>query len=135
MLKSLTDLKQEDFVFYNARLKLEKCAPKMFCFNDDVQGTGCVTVAATMAVLHVTNPPTKYLRILFSGAGSADIGRLTKRREGSETACSDQHVNGIRSDHIGSHKTNGKACPEVDSAPFEQSYQGVRLNVRLYRKI
>jgi malate dehydrogenase (oxaloacetate-decarboxylating) len=44
------------------------------CFNDDVQGTGCVTLAAIMGALHVTKDKLSDLRIVMFGAGSAGTG-------------------------------------------------------------
>jgi malate dehydrogenase (oxaloacetate-decarboxylating) len=46
----------------------------MACFNDDVQGTGCVTLAGIMGALHVTKDKLKDLRIVMFGAGSAGTG-------------------------------------------------------------
>ena len=44
----------EDFGLNNARRILDRYTPHMSCFNDDVQGTGAVTLAAIMAAFHVS---------------------------------------------------------------------------------
>ena len=38
----------EDFGLANARRILDRYSPQMACFNDDIQGTGCITLAAIM---------------------------------------------------------------------------------------
>lgn len=64
----------EDFGLPNARRILDKYTSKIACFNDDVQGTGCVTLAAIYAALHVTKTPIKDVRVLLFGAGTAGTG-------------------------------------------------------------
>jgi malate dehydrogenase (oxaloacetate-decarboxylating) len=64
----------EDFGLANARRILEKYSPQMACFNDDVQGTGCVTLAGIMASLHITKLKMQDLRIVMFGAGTAGTG-------------------------------------------------------------
>ncbi|KAF2765623.1 hypothetical protein EJ03DRAFT_279624 [Teratosphaeria nubilosa] len=64
----------EDFGLPNARRILDKYAPQIACFNDDVQGTGCVTLAAIYAACHVANYKLKDLRIVMFGAGTAGTG-------------------------------------------------------------
>lgn len=64
----------EDFGLPNARRLLDRYTPKIACFNDDVQGTGCVTLAAIYAALKVAKLEMKDLRILMYGSGSAGIG-------------------------------------------------------------
>ena len=44
-------ISSEDFGLPNARRLLDKYRPHLPCFNDDVQGTGCVTLAAILAGL------------------------------------------------------------------------------------
>jgi len=41
----------ENFGLPNARRILDKYTPQIACFNNDVQGTGCVTLAAIYAAL------------------------------------------------------------------------------------
>nr|XP_036578508.1 nad-dependent malic enzyme [Colletotrichum truncatum]KAF6785803.1 nad-dependent malic enzyme [Colletotrichum truncatum] len=64
----------EDFGLTNARRILEQYRPHIPCFNDDVQGTGCVTLAAIMAALHVSKQKLSDLRLVIFGAGSAGVG-------------------------------------------------------------
>ncbi|KAK5992597.1 NAD-dependent malic enzyme [Cladobotryum mycophilum] len=71
----------EDFGLSNARRLLDMYRPKMACFNDDVQGTGCVTLAAIMAALHVTGKKLKDIRLVIFGAGSAGAGIADQVRD------------------------------------------------------
>src|SRR5262249_26806811 len=59
-----------DAVHLLARYRDEVC-----CFNDDIQGTGSVTLAGLIAALKVTGGQIRDQRILFLAAGSAAIGR------------------------------------------------------------
>jgi malate dehydrogenase (oxaloacetate-decarboxylating) len=72
---------QEDFGLQNARRILEQYQPKLACFNDDVQGTGCVTLAAIMAALHITGDKMSDLRVVIFGAGSAGTGIADQIRD------------------------------------------------------
>ncbi|KAJ9296943.1 hypothetical protein DTO271G3_4704 [Paecilomyces variotii] len=64
----------EDFGLHNARRLLDKYRPHISCFNDDIQGTGCVTLAAVMAGLHVSKVDLKDVRVVVFGSGSAGTG-------------------------------------------------------------
>lgn len=64
----------EDFARQNAKRILDKCHSKIPCFNDDIQGTGCVTLAALLAALHVSKVKLEDLRAVCFGAGSAGMG-------------------------------------------------------------
>ncbi|EKG12965.1 Malic oxidoreductase [Macrophomina phaseolina MS6] len=64
----------EDFGLPNARRILDKYTPEIPCFNDDVQGTGCVTLAAIMSAMKVANVKYDDLRVLLFGAGTAGTG-------------------------------------------------------------
>ncbi|KAL3462015.1 hypothetical protein BJX64DRAFT_299816 [Aspergillus heterothallicus] len=64
----------EDFGLQNAKRLLDKYSPDIPCFNDDIQGTGCVTLAALMAGLHVSDVALKDVRVVCFGAGSAGTG-------------------------------------------------------------
>ncbi|KAJ9151630.1 Malic enzyme [Coniochaeta hoffmannii] len=71
----------EDFGLPNARRLLEKYRPQIPCFNDDVQGTGCVTLAAIMAGLHVSGQKLGDLRLVVFGAGTAGVGIADQVRD------------------------------------------------------
>lgn len=64
----------EDFGLSNARRLLDKYRPHIPCFNDDVQGTGCVTLAALLAGLHVSNVSLRDVRVAIFGSGTAGTG-------------------------------------------------------------
>ncbi|OAQ76361.1 malic enzyme [Purpureocillium lilacinum] len=53
----------------------------MACFNDDVQGTGCVTLAAIMAGLRVSGQTLADVRMVVFGAGSAGVGIADQVRD------------------------------------------------------
>ncbi|KAH6608899.1 malate dehydrogenase oxaloacetate-decarboxylating [Trichoderma cornu-damae] len=71
----------EDFGLRNARRLLELYRPKIACFNDDVQGTGCVTLAAIMAALHASGQKLGDVRVIIFGAGSAGVGIADQVRD------------------------------------------------------
>ena len=64
----------EDFGRHNADQILEKFKNKLCTFNDDIQGTGAVTLAALLAACDVTQTPLTQQRIVVYGAGSAGTG-------------------------------------------------------------
>ncbi|KAK4094546.1 hypothetical protein Purlil1_1151 [Purpureocillium lilacinum] len=57
----------------------------MACFNDDVQGTGCVTLAAIMAGLRVSGQTLADVRMVVFGAGSAGVGIADQVRDAIAT--------------------------------------------------
>ena len=71
----------EDFGLGNARRILDKYRPKIACFNDDVQGTGCVTLAAILAGLHVSGLKLTDLRMVVFGSGTAGTGVADQVRD------------------------------------------------------
>ncbi|HDX9578418.1 TPA: NAD-dependent malic enzyme [Bacillus pseudomycoides] len=64
----------EDLGNVNARKILDKWGDKILTFNDDIQGTGAVTLAAIMSALKVTGESLKDQRIVVFGPGAAGIG-------------------------------------------------------------
>lgn len=64
----------EDFGLQNARRLIDNYSPQIACFNDDVQGTGCVTLAAIYAALYVAKLKMEDLRVVMFGSGSAGTG-------------------------------------------------------------
>lgn len=64
----------EDFGVANAHRILERYRDKVCTFNDDIQGTAAVVMAAILAAVEVTGVPLQEHRIVTFGAGSAGIG-------------------------------------------------------------
>ena len=65
----------EDFGVHNARRLLDRYRKQYAVFNDDVQGTGCVTLASIMAAAKLSKIKVGDLRVMSFGAGSAGSGR------------------------------------------------------------
>lgn len=64
----------EDFASDNAHRLIDIYRDRMLCFNDDIQGTGGVTLAGLYAATRITGDDFRDLRVLFLGAGSAAVG-------------------------------------------------------------
>ena len=71
----------EDFGSANARAILDKYSPNYCVFNDDVQGTGAVVMAALYGALRVTGMPMRDQRVAVFGAGTAGIGIADQIRD------------------------------------------------------
>ncbi|UNL85436.1 NAD-dependent malic enzyme [Priestia koreensis] len=64
----------EDLGNVNARNIINKYGKEILTFNDDIQGTGAVTLAGIMSALQVTGIPLSEQRIVVFGPGAAGIG-------------------------------------------------------------
>jgi malate dehydrogenase (oxaloacetate-decarboxylating) len=64
-----------------ARRILDHYRPEIACFNDDVQGTGCVTLAAIMAGLHICDLKLEDMRMIVFGSGTAGTGIADQVRD------------------------------------------------------
>jgi malate dehydrogenase (oxaloacetate-decarboxylating) len=64
----------EDFASSNARPILDRYRDRICSFNDDIQGTAAVALAALVGATSVAGRPLTEQRIVILGAGSAAIG-------------------------------------------------------------
>ncbi len=64
----------EDFGPSNARRILEQYRDQAPMFNDDVQGTGAITLAAILAGMRVAGSRARDQRVVIFGSGTAGIG-------------------------------------------------------------
>lgn len=71
----------EDFGNYNARNIMKKYNHKLPAFNDDIQGTGAVTLAAVLSAVKKLHTSLKDQRIVIFGPGSAGIGIADQIRD------------------------------------------------------
>ncbi|EGN93731.1 hypothetical protein SERLA73DRAFT_189484 [Serpula lacrymans var. lacrymans S7.3] len=71
----------EDFGVSNAQRLLECYRDEHSVFNDDIQGTGAVTLAALMAAVGVTKSKLADQRFVIYGAGSAGLGITRQVRD------------------------------------------------------
>ncbi len=67
-------LQWEDFAPVNGRRILGKYRDHICVFNDEMQGTGAITLAAAISAVRVCGTPLRNHRVVISGAGTAGIG-------------------------------------------------------------
>lgn len=67
-------LQWEDFSKNNASRLLERYRDRLCTFNDDIQGTGAVTLAGLLAAMNVNRTQLSNQRVAILGAGSSAIG-------------------------------------------------------------
>ncbi|PEJ10937.1 NAD-dependent malic enzyme [Bacillus wiedmannii] len=71
----------EDFSSRNARKILDKYRHDICTFNDDIQGTGAVSLAAVLSAVKVSGVPLSEHRVVVFGAGTAGIGIADQVRD------------------------------------------------------
>jgi malate dehydrogenase (oxaloacetate-decarboxylating) len=71
----------EDFGVENAHRLLDRYKDQHAVFNDDIQGTGAVTLACLMAAVGVTKTKLSDQRYIIFGAGSAGLGIACQIRD------------------------------------------------------
>jgi malate dehydrogenase (oxaloacetate-decarboxylating) len=112
-------LQWEDFAPANGRRILEKYRDRVCMFNDDIQGTGAITLAAAISAVRVCGTPLRNHRMVIFGAGTAGIGiadqiRGAMVREGlsPEAAidrfwCVDRHglITSDMKEHLGEYQS------------------------------
>jgi malate dehydrogenase (oxaloacetate-decarboxylating) len=67
-------LQWEDFAKGNARRQLEHYRDQLCTFNDDIQGTGAVTLAGLLVAVNLIHSMLGQQRVVILGAGSAATG-------------------------------------------------------------
>jgi malate dehydrogenase (oxaloacetate-decarboxylating) len=71
----------EDFGPSNARRILRNYADKACIFNDDIQGTGAITLAAILAGVRIARTSLAEQRVVVFGAGTAGVGIADQIRD------------------------------------------------------
>jgi malate dehydrogenase (oxaloacetate-decarboxylating) len=74
-------LQWEDFGPGNARRILQKYRGQIRTFNDDLQGTGAVTLAAAISAMRICGTLLQKQRIVIYGAGMGGIGAADMMRD------------------------------------------------------
>ena len=65
----------------NARRILKKYRDRICTFNEDMQGTGAITLAAAISAVRVCGTPLRNQRVIIFGAGTAGIGVADQMRD------------------------------------------------------
>jgi malate dehydrogenase (oxaloacetate-decarboxylating) len=73
-------LQWEDFAPGNGRRILEKYRGRICTFNEGIQGTGAITLAAAISAVRVCGTPLRSQRVVIFGAGTAGVGVADKIR-------------------------------------------------------
>src|SRR5215469_4178118 len=79
----------EDIGLANARRLLDRYRDRLLTFNDDIQGTGAVNLAAVLAAVRATSTRLRDHRIVIYGAGTAGTGIADQLR-------AQLHADGLR---------------------------------------
>ncbi|HEY5185157.1 MAG TPA: NAD-dependent malic enzyme [Actinomycetes bacterium] len=76
----------EDFGTSNARRILQRYRSSTLTFNDDMQGTGAVNLAAVLSAIDVGGLPLEENRVVVFGSGTAGIGIADQLRDAMAAA-------------------------------------------------
>jgi malate dehydrogenase (oxaloacetate-decarboxylating) len=74
-------LQWEDFAPSNGRRILERYRDRISTFNDDMQGTGAITLAAVVSAIRACGSPMRNQRVVIFGAGTAGLGIADQIRD------------------------------------------------------
>ncbi len=73
-------LQWEDFTHENGRRILTRYRDRICTFNDDIQGTGAITLAAAISAVRASGTPLRNQRIVIFGTGTAGSAAANKIR-------------------------------------------------------
>jgi malate dehydrogenase (oxaloacetate-decarboxylating) len=65
----------------NARRILKKYRNRVCTFNEDMQGTGAIALAAAISAVRICGTPLRHQRVVIFGAGTAGIGVADQMRD------------------------------------------------------
>jgi malate dehydrogenase (oxaloacetate-decarboxylating) len=71
----------EDFAPANGRRILERYRDRMCTFNEDIEGTGAITLAAAISATRVCGTPMRNQRVVVFGAGTAGVAVADQLRD------------------------------------------------------
>jgi malate dehydrogenase (oxaloacetate-decarboxylating) len=74
-------LQWEDFAPGNGRRILERYRDRVCTFNDDMQGSGAITLAAAISAVRICGTPLRHQRVVIFGAGTAGVGVADQLRD------------------------------------------------------
>ncbi len=74
-------LQWEDFAPGNGRRILEKYRGRICTFNEGIQGTGAITLAAAISAVRVCGTPLRSQRVVIFGSGTAGVGVADQIRD------------------------------------------------------
>jgi malate dehydrogenase (oxaloacetate-decarboxylating) len=74
-------LQWEDFAPGNGRRILNRYRNQTCTFNEDIQGTGAITLAAVISAIRVCGTPLRNQRVVIFGAGTAGVGIADQLRD------------------------------------------------------
>ena len=74
-------LQWADFAPSNGRRIIEKYRDQICTFNDDIQGTGAITLAAVISAVRICGTPLRHQRVVILGAGTAGLGIADQIRD------------------------------------------------------
>ncbi|KAL0571642.1 NAD-dependent malic enzyme, mitochondrial [Marasmius crinis-equi] len=111
----------EDFGVTNAHKLLQRYRDEHSVFNDDIQGTGAVTLACTMAAIGVTKTKLCDQRFVIYGAGSAGLGIAEQLRDAM-----------VSTDNVSEEEANSKFWLIDKHGLIRQSLADVREDLKKF---
>lgn len=113
----------EDYGVTNAERILERYRDTHAVFNDDIQGTGAVTLSTLMAAIGVTKSKLSDQRVIIYGAGSAGLGITKQLRDAM-----------VNTDNLSVQEANSKFWLIDKHGLIKESLQDVRDDLKEYAR-